>query len=180
MGVGKRPEGTRQFVKSEAVVNDFRYSGAYDALLWELANNPDLANEFLEGLFPPALLEEVKKAGSVEELRQKIAAGGKNETVVDLPDKDWAAKPAPENPAIDTNSIATVEGEVVSDPRTTFPDSLPEAIAVQNQTSAAESERPAWLKEMREPTGRELLEMPKSEMALAFRLKEEGKLKKSA
>ena len=184
LGVGKRPEGTRQFVKNEEILNDFRYSGAYDSLLWELANHPETANDFLEGIFPASLLEEIKKSGSLEELRAKVATGKDGETVITLPDKDWAAQPVENHPLVtkveelpDSGRIDTVEGEVVTDPRTPFPASLPEAVAAQGQTSpAGESEQPAWLKELREPTSKELLEMGKGEMALAFRMREEGKL----
>lgn len=39
-----------------------------------------------------------------------------------------------------------------------------------------DKEKPAWLKDLREPTDKELIAMPKEEMQLAFRLKSEGKL----
>lgn len=199
LAVGRRPEGSRQFVKTPEITNDFRFSGAYDTLLWELANDPEQANNFMEHVFPTALLDEIKKQGSLEELRAKVAKGPKGETIVDLPDKDWAAKDAPANPLVEAAeaeaknpqsfvelatpgaTIDTIEGEVVSDPKTAFPGSLPEALSSQQSThSDSEHDRPAWLKEMREPTSKELIEMPKEEMQLAFRLKEEGKLAKSA
>jgi hypothetical protein len=199
LSVGKRPANGRQFIKNQEITDDFRYSGAYDSLLWELTNNPEMANEFLEGIFPASLLEEIKKSGSLEDLRKRVAEGKSDETVVALPDKDWAAKPVSDHPLrtnenFETNAVMSpsiapslenvknpqtfVEGEVVTESKPTpFPESLPEAIAAQRSVQeTGESERPAWLKEMREPTGKELLEMPKSEMALAFRLKEEGKL----
>jgi len=196
LGVGKRPPGTREFVKNEAVLNDFRYSGAYDQLLWELANDPKQANEFLEGLFPASLLDEIKiRGGNFDDIRKQVAEGKPlTEIVADLPDKDWAAQSAPPNPTAEVKNpnsfvelatpgttIDTVEGEVVKDPRSPFPSALPEAIAAQSETSTSgEPERPAWLKELREPTSKELLEMPKAEMALAFRLREEGKLNTQA
>lgn len=39
-----------------------------------------------------------------------------------------------------------------------------------------DKEKPAWLKDLREPTDKELIAMPKEEMQLAFRLKSDGKL----
>jgi len=41
-----------------------------------------------------------------------------------------------------------------------------------------EDNRPAWLKEMREPTKQELMGMKRDELNLVFKLKGEGKLKK--
>ena len=184
LGVGRRPEGTRQFVKNEEVTNDFRYSGAYGQLLWELANDPTLAEEFMEGIFPPSLLDEMKQHGSIEDIRAKIAAR-KGETIVNLPDKDPAAKPIPHpltaaedgtEELPDSGRIDTVEGEV-SDPRSPFPNSLPTAVAAQGTPrEGVEDDRPAWLRELREPTNKELLAMDKAEMALAFKMREEGKL----
>ena len=197
VSVGKRPPGTREFVKTKEVLSDFRYSGAYDALLWELTNDPKQANDFLESIFPASLLEEIKlRGGNFDDIRKQVADGKPlNEVVAQLPDKDWAANPVASHPlaegreaeiknpqsfvelATPGTTIDTVEGEVVADPRSTFPSSLPEAVAATrtiNQDSS--DDRPAWLRELREPTNKELLEMNKGEMALAFRLREEGKL----
>lgn len=44
---------------------------------------------------------------------------------------------------------------------------------------AGKDERPKWLQEEREPTSQELISMPRDEMMLAFKMREEGKLKKN-
>lgn len=69
---------------------------------------------------------------------------------------------------------------------TPFPQSLENAVQANSTPElqaappvleeADKDERPAWLKEMREPTSKELLQMPKDEMSLAFKMREEGKL----
>jgi hypothetical protein len=184
LGVGKREEGGRKFVKNAAITDDFRYSGAYDSLYWELVNDPEAADKFLMGLFPSSMIEEIQKTGKIEDIQKQLAEGKTlGDITVNLPDKDWAAKEAPANPAFqelpNSGTIDTVEGEVVSDPRSPFPNSLPEAIAAQESTrKGVEDERPAWLREHREPTSEELRNMNPTEFQLAFKMKNEGKFAK--
>lgn len=184
LSVGRRdPEG-RKFIKSKEIAEDFRYSGAYNSLYWELINDPAKANDFLEGIIPTSLLQDVEKmknSGSLEDVRKQLQEG-KSIEEINLPDKDWAAKPVADHPLAQKTEelpssgvIDTVEGQVVTvDKRTPFPGSLPEAISAQGETQS--SEQPAWLKERREPTHKEFLEMDKKEMSLAFRMKQAGEL----
>jgi len=58
------------------------------------------------------------------------------------------------------------------------PSNAPELQAAEPVLEETGKDTPAWLREEREPTNKELMEMSKDEMALAFRLKSEGKLNK--
>lgn len=178
LGVGRRPEGSRQFVKSKEILNDFLFSGAYDALYWELTNDPDQADAFLTGLFPTSLLEEIQKTGQIADVQRQLAEGKTlGEITVDLPKEDWSSKDAPATQELPkSGTIDTVEGKAVTGAEPTpFPESLAKATEAQREP---EDSRPAWVKENREPTSEELRSMSPSEFALAFRMKNEGKFEK--
>lgn len=72
---GVKSDDGKRFIKNEEVLNDFMQSEAYSELFMGLATDADAASEFINGILPKGLAEEVKK---VE------AKGGE---VIDLPNK---------------------------------------------------------------------------------------------
>lgn len=60
----KTPDGSK-FEKSAAILSDFRSSGAYSELIYELtvslATDGKAAGEFINGLIPSKMAEEIKK-----------------------------------------------------------------------------------------------------------------------
>lgn len=50
--VGARSADGRQFLKTEEIKNEFRYSGAFDAMLMEMLEDPQSIQPFLEGVLP--------------------------------------------------------------------------------------------------------------------------------
>lgn len=58
--VGLR-EGSR-FVKSQAIADDFVFSGALDAVLDDLLTNPEECDGFIKGILPANAVEEATKS----------------------------------------------------------------------------------------------------------------------
>lgn len=50
--VGARSPDGRQFFKTEDAKNEFRYSGAFDAMMMEFLKNPKGIEPFLKGVLP--------------------------------------------------------------------------------------------------------------------------------
>lgn len=69
LAYGERSEDGKRFRKSEAIWDDFKSSAVYDAYLFSLFSEPEKANEFLSGVFPPELRAaaqaEIEKNGGV-------------------------------------------------------------------------------------------------------------------
>lgn len=63
----KSPDGKR-FVKNKENLEDFMSTEAYTELLLELLQDGDGASAFINGIFPPELIEEAKRenAGKME------------------------------------------------------------------------------------------------------------------
>lgn len=59
---GVKSDDGKRFIKNEQVLQDFVCCPAYSELFMELAGNADSATEFMNGIIPPELLEEAKKA----------------------------------------------------------------------------------------------------------------------
>lgn len=71
---GKRTgENGKRFVKSKEVFEDFRWSPAWDALLWSLFENPDEAMQFMLGIIPTELRLEAEAQVKAEERKAKVA-----------------------------------------------------------------------------------------------------------
>lgn len=66
LSVGQRSEDGRRFVKSPQFTEDFMLSNAGDEFLFELLDNNDTANEFVRGIMPASLIEEIDKAEAEE------------------------------------------------------------------------------------------------------------------
>lgn len=88
--VGTRSEDGRQFIKKQETIDYFTQSNAYSELFVELATNAEKAVEFVNGIIPAGLQEEIAKAetndkttetpGWITEGRVPTAAELKNAT----------------------------------------------------------------------------------------------------
>lgn len=58
---GEKSEDGKRFVKSDKIREEFSQTAAYDALFLEVATNTDRAAEFMLGVIPKDLAENVKK-----------------------------------------------------------------------------------------------------------------------
>lgn len=148
--VGRR-EGNR-FVKNQSISAEFNETGAFSALFMELVTNANAAAEFINGVIPADLAKEVAaqspKAGieGVDDLKPDP----KEKMPYDNPQTDW--KPI-EAKNIDLDTLSDEEMYK----------------ALSASAHPEEDNRPAWLKEQRKPTQRELMLMSREEMKLAFR-----------
>lgn len=71
MSYGEKSPDGRRFIKSEALSEAFAQTPAYDKLFMELATNEDAAINFIRGIVPPEMSDNVKNpaladAGTVE------------------------------------------------------------------------------------------------------------------
>jgi hypothetical protein len=107
--VGRR-EGNK-FIKTDEIRSDFEHNGAYSELFMEIINDADKAANFINGVIPKDMMEEVTKAGLTQ--------------------------------TQSTFNLGPVDKK--------------------------EDTLPAWFRENREPTTRELQLMDKEELQLAFR-----------
>jgi hypothetical protein len=58
---GVRSEDGKRFVKTPEALEAFKSSKAYETLFMELATNAEAAAEFVNGIFPSDLLQEMEK-----------------------------------------------------------------------------------------------------------------------
>ena len=93
----KSPDG-RSFIKSKEVLDNFRFTNAYDMLYVELATDDKAAAEFYNGIFPK---EAVEAARRQKEMAEKAGLSLVNE----------AAKETPQVPV--QPAVPLVEGQVV-------------------------------------------------------------------
>lgn len=56
----KSPDG-RSFIKGKEVLDNFRFTNAYDILYMQLATDDKAAAEFYNGIFPKDIMEQVNK-----------------------------------------------------------------------------------------------------------------------
>lgn len=57
---GVKSDDGKRFMKSEELSNNFEQSEAYSELFMECMSNPDKASEFITGIIPSALAQQVK------------------------------------------------------------------------------------------------------------------------
>lgn len=62
----KSPDG-RSFIKNEEVLNNFKYTPAYEILYMELATDSKIGSEFINGVFPKEAVEEAKRQKEMAE-----------------------------------------------------------------------------------------------------------------
>jgi hypothetical protein len=152
-----------KFVKTPEYAQEFLSSEAYSELFLELMSETGKAVEFINGLVPAQLRDEVSK---------QMANQG-SATVVELPNSGviegvqgdaevQAAKPQPN----------WQEAGVSLPQPTPFPQTT-EAAIVANQQAAQPStdEEPLWYQQNRYPTKKELMAMGNDEMQFAMKLK---------
>lgn len=68
---GEKSLDGKRFIKvrdGHKLADDFAETGAYDALFMELATNDKAATEFINGIIPRALAQELAERGEVEKL----------------------------------------------------------------------------------------------------------------
>lgn len=94
----KSPDG-RSFIKSKEVLDNFRFTNAYDILYVELATDDKAAAEFYNGIFPK---EAVEAARRQKEMAEKAGLSLVNEAAKE------ATPQVPVQPA-----VPLVEGQVV-------------------------------------------------------------------
>lgn len=58
---GKKSDDGRNFVKTQAIKDEFASSQAYSQIFMELATNADAAAEFINGIVPKGLEEQMEK-----------------------------------------------------------------------------------------------------------------------
>lgn len=69
----KSDDGTR-FVKSPEVVADFKNSAAYSELFYELATDTDKFIDFVIGIVPADMANEIRKNGGIEAAKKQAIA----------------------------------------------------------------------------------------------------------
>lgn len=65
MSYGVKSDDGRRFIKNEEVLNDFTQTDAYSELLVELLGSAEAASEFVTGIMPKDISEEVAKQQKV-------------------------------------------------------------------------------------------------------------------
>lgn len=98
MTVGKRSADGKRFAKSDDISADFMQSNAYSELFMELVSNASFAADFMNGIMPSDMVEQVTKSSAPAFNLAKIddnlkyayipEVEGKKIDVVELPEKD--------------------------------------------------------------------------------------------
>lgn len=68
---GVKSDDGRRFIKSEEISNDFLQTEAYSELLLEIMTNANASSEFINGLMPREIVEEIAKKGGTEQMMQE-------------------------------------------------------------------------------------------------------------
>lgn len=61
LAYGERSSDGKRFNQNPEVWENFKQTAAYEAYLWSLFQDPEMANKFITGIVPTAMLEEAKK-----------------------------------------------------------------------------------------------------------------------
>lgn len=163
MAVGKRSADGRQFIKNREMSDDFMYSGAFFSLFMELMTDENSGATFLNNLLPADMTAEVQKD---PEVRKMLADT--------LPEQGTDEKFPPGTPQVvkDIDALTMSEDEL----RAML---LGDDGAKPAPAPEPEDNRPAWLKEQREPTKDELRLMGRDELQLVYRAKGQGLLNRA-
>lgn len=94
---GKKSADGRRFIKNQAMREEFESSEAYSTFFMDLMTNTDAQTEFINGIIPAGLAEDVAKLATAPEL----AAVPEPENVV----------PTPEPEIIHKEDVAQMSGE---------------------------------------------------------------------
>lgn len=79
---GIKSEDGEQFVKSKEVREAFLYSAAYDAFMTDLMSSDKKASDFVRGVFPVEVMEEI-----IKEMNKKDAEETADKQIVDFPNE---------------------------------------------------------------------------------------------
>lgn len=60
-GYGKKADDGMRFIKSPEILADFKASPAYDEFFMTVLRDAKFAAEFIEGVYPAALIAEAKR-----------------------------------------------------------------------------------------------------------------------
>lgn len=105
----------RSFIKGPEVLNNFKYTPAYEILYFELATNSTAAAEFINGVFPKEAVEEAKRQKEMAEkagLKPEQLTGGSNVVPMQQP---VAPQVAPVVQPVQPQSfIPPVEGQIIT------------------------------------------------------------------
>lgn len=77
---GIKSEDGEQFVKSKEVREAFLYSAAYDAFMTDLMSSDKKASDFVRGVFPVEVMEEIIKEMNKKEIPEETA----DEKIIDF------------------------------------------------------------------------------------------------
>ena len=109
----KSPDG-RSFIKSKEVLDNFKFTPAYEKLFMSLATDDKEAAEFVNGVFPKEAMEEAARQKEMAEkagLKAEDLFGNNQAQVATFPQQTPVAAPT-------TPSVPLVEGQVVGTPTT--------------------------------------------------------------
>ena len=99
---GVKSSDGRSFIKSKEVLDNFKFTNAYDILYMELATDDKAAAEFYNGIFPKDVVEAARKQ---KEMAEKAGLSLVNEAAKEATDPVVAPTMQP--------SVPLVEGQVV-------------------------------------------------------------------
>ena len=80
---GVKSDDGKRFIRNQEVLDEFKQSKAYSVLIMELITKPGAADEFFNGIMPPALLaqmnEKIKNNGFGTKDLEKMIYSNENE-----------------------------------------------------------------------------------------------------
>jgi hypothetical protein len=68
---GEKSEDGRTFKKSDEIHSDFRQSAAYDALFFELGSKENALLDFIIGIFPSDMRDDIRKAVEADDEKKE-------------------------------------------------------------------------------------------------------------
>lgn len=101
---GKKSEDGRRFIKNAELRDDFKSSPAYEELFMELVTDSDAAAEFVNGIVPKGLGEDMKK------MKGSVNAKAEAERVRELSEEDVGKAAAD----MDANVFETSQTKVLT------------------------------------------------------------------
>ena len=114
----KSPDG-RSFIKSKEVLDNFRFTPAYEKLFMALATDDKEAAEFVNGVFPKEAVEEAARQKAMAEkagLKVEDLIMNQQTTPVQQFPGVAPAETAPVQPQMSAPVVPLVEGQVVGTP----------------------------------------------------------------
>lgn len=64
--VGRRSEDGRRFLKNQEITDDFTQTEAYSEMFIQLASDAEFAIQFMKGIMPADIQQEIEKSGAIE------------------------------------------------------------------------------------------------------------------